>query len=95
MRIFHGFIIFYGKIIVPSLFLSLVLGLTGNFLFGSSLLKGASIAYLFGSLLIHYLIYELGRSNEYYFYYNMGLSKLVLWGFTLTIGFVINVIIIL
>ncbi len=75
--------------------LSVFLGLTGNLIFSLSFLKGFSVAYLFSSLLFHYVIYELRKPEEYYFYYNIGLGRFVLWGSTLTIGIILNLIFIL
>jgi hypothetical protein len=48
---------------------------------------------IFASLLFHYLIYEIRNSKEYYFYFNMGLTKLMLWLSTLFISIFIAVII--
>jgi hypothetical protein len=48
--------------------------------------------YLVMSLLFHYYIYEKRNSNEYYFYFNLGLSKYVLWGSTLILSFMLVII---
>ena len=39
----------------------------------------------------HYWFYEF-NSDEYYFYLNLGLSKLQLWLFTVSIGLITGVI---
>jgi hypothetical protein len=40
----------------------------------------------------HFAIYEIRNPNEYYFYYNLGLSKTVLWISTIAISFCIGLI---
>ena|ERR1035437_5745254 len=82
MRIIISILFFYKKLVVPSMIAAIALGvpewlLTEVFPFG----KVVSY-YLVMSLLFHYYIYEKRNSNEYYFYYNLGLSKYVLWGST-------------
>ncbi len=40
------------------------------------------------ALLVQYYVYDVKNKNEYYFYYNLGLGSLELWGSTLIIAFI-------
>ena len=90
MRIVYGLWFFYQKLIIPSLVVSIALSylMAGT----SHLLIGIGIVYIFFTPTFHYLTYELNNSNEYYFYYNMGLSKLSLWMSTLVISTLIGLL---
>jgi hypothetical protein len=92
MRIFKAILIFYQKIFFPTLIFS---GLLGLLIFGLTeelSLKAIGSAYILSGFLFHYFMYEIRSANEYYFYYNMGLSRLSLWIGTfilnLAIGFI-------
>ncbi len=54
-----------------------------SILMGMLFYKGSLISigmtYLFISLLSHFFLYEIKDKNEYYFFYNSGLSKKNLW----------------
>lgn len=94
MRILISLLIFYKKLVVPSLVVAMALGFpewqkTEVFPIGTVV-----ISYILLSLAFHYLIYEKRNSNEYYFYYNMGLSKLVLWGASLFVSSFIGLIVV-
>ena len=39
-----------------------------------------------------FILYEFSYSGQYYFYYNLGLNKLKLWGATIGISFIIGLI---
>jgi hypothetical protein len=53
-------------------------------------LPGFGGAYLVLAPVFHFFTYEVRNENEYYFYYNMGLSKPVLWLATLLISSIIG-----
>lgn len=94
MRLLKTALHFYRRLFIPSLLVSLAFGafsipLTGDFANGS-----AAFAYLFFSPVFHYLVYDVYYEDEYYFYYNLGLSKQILWGFTVFMGIIINLIIV-
>ncbi|MET4138404.1 hypothetical protein ABIB30_000764 [Pedobacter sp. UYP1] len=77
MRIIKGLWIFYKKLVIPSLALSVLLGF-----FGTSLVRittGIGISYIILTPIVHYFIYEINNANEYYFYHNLGFSKVSLW----------------
>lgn len=58
--------------------------------------KWFGISYMLVTPMFHYYIYEIRNPNEYYFYYNMGINKLVLWVstliFSLLIGLIVRII---
>jgi hypothetical protein len=96
MRIINAIWLFYKKLIISSLSFSIIIALLGGFLLETGLLlKGIGLAYIFIAPLFHFFIYELRNENEYYFYYNLGLSKIVLWISTVLISLSIGLILML
>jgi len=89
MRITILFLIFYKKLVIPTLLMSILSGFLykyvlialGNLnetipIFSSGTAAGS---YFIFSLSFQYFIYETKNPNEYYFYYNLGLNKYILW----------------
>lgn len=95
MRTLKAILIFYQKLIIPTLILSGLLGFIGLGITGEFSLKTIGVSYIFLGLLFHYFIYEVRNNNEYYFYYNMGLSRLSLWIITLFLSLIIGLTFIL
>lgn len=95
MRIVKSILIFYQKLIMPALALSGLMGLIGFGITGDFSLKTIGVSYIFLGLLFHYFIYGVSNSNEYYFYFNMGLSRLSLWVITFILNLAIGLILIL
>lgn len=87
MRILLGLVFFLQKIIISSILFSTLL--SAVVLPFQGLFKGIGIAFIFLTPFFHYFLYEVRTPNEYYFYYNLGLSKGFLWG--CTIGLSISV----
>lgn len=79
MRLVRAIWVFYQKIIVPTLILSLLFGLIGLGIIGEFSLETVGISYIILGSLFHYFVYEMISHQEYYFYYNMGLSRRMLW----------------
>jgi len=48
------------------------------------------LGYIFSAPLFHLFNYEVRNTNEYYFYYNLGLSKILLWISTILISLTIG-----
>ena len=93
MRLIRGLWFFYQKLIVPSLALAILLSLfTMEFI---EIHTGIGIAFIFLTPIFHYATYEVNRPNEYYFYYNLGLSKAVLWANTIITSSIIGFILII
>ncbi|TDO20694.1 hypothetical protein [Pedobacter duraquae] len=89
----RGLFIFYSRLIIPSLGLSILLSLL---MMGSiGFLAGVGISYIVFSLALHYYIYEIKNTEEYYFYHNLGLSRFWLWvntiGVSLFIGLLLTI----
>ncbi|MES2652096.1 MAG: hypothetical protein V4663_10165 [Bacteroidota bacterium] len=93
MNIFIPLWIFYKKLILPSLAVSILLAF---FFFGAvKILSGIGIAYIFLTPVFHYLLYDLTDANQYYFYYNLGISKLLLWISSIIASLIIGLILML
>ncbi|WP_146105305.1 hypothetical protein [Polaribacter butkevichii] len=104
MRIITSLLIFYKKLIVPSLLMALLSGFAYKYvliamgkidsdaipLFSSGAAAGA---YFIFSLAFQFFIYEIKNANEYYFYYNLGLTKYVLWISNLIISLMLTLLI--
>lgn len=93
MSIFFPLWIFYKKLILPSLAVSVLLAVL--FFSSSKLCAGIGIAYIFLTPFFHFLFYDLARSNEYYFYYNLGISKLHLWISTIVWSLIFGIVLML
>lgn len=91
MRFLRGFWAFYQKLIIPSLVLSAVLSALA--LPCADFYKGTGFSYIFLAPAFHYFTYDLKNPNEYYFYYNLGLSKVALRVSTLVFSLIIGLLI--
>ena len=85
--------IFYKKLILPSLAVSILLAII--FIGSVKITSGIGIAYIFITPFFHFLLYDLARPNEYYFYYNLGISKLVLWVSSIITSLIVSIILML
>lgn len=88
------YLFFYYKILIPAFCISMSGGLILGVVLGFSF-KILILSYILLSLVFHYIIYELKYPNEYYFYYNLGFSKVFLWTTTLGINFILTIILLL
>lgn len=88
MKQLISLLIFQKKLIIPSLILAFLLNLLLGTV-GPSSVTGFGFAYLFSSLLLQYFIYEIKNKNEYYFYYNLGITKVFLWCGNLAFGLMV------
>jgi hypothetical protein len=78
--------IFYRKILFASLYIIVALFMIGKGL-GASSYSAIALSYTIISPFAHLYLYEIDKPNEYYFYANLGLHKLLLWSFTLIVSF--------
>ena len=92
MRILFCILIFYKKLILPSVAVATALSYLEYTRTGKIPWSFFVVCYLVMTLFFHYLIYEKINPNDYYFYHNMGLSKLVLWGTTFFLSLIILLI---
>ncbi|MDP3437280.1 MAG: hypothetical protein Q8S04_08550 [Bacteroidales bacterium] len=91
----QSLLIFYKKLIIPSAIFSIMIGMTGIMATGTFSLKYTGLAYLFICPMVHFFVYDVRYSNDYYFYYNLGLSRKSLWASTLVISGIACLILIL
>jgi len=92
MRILKSILIFYQKLIIPTLALSGLLAFIGMGITDKFSFKTVGVSYIFLGLIFHYFIYEIRNFNEYYFYYNLGLSRISLWVSTFSLNIIIGII---
>ncbi len=89
LRILKNILLFHKKIFFISYIISLIVAL---------LLRGTpktiGLTFLLIAPFIQYYFYELKTKNEYYYYYNLGITKGKLWLSTFVIG-LINLLILL
>jgi len=93
MRIIEALWIFYRKLLIPSFGMSILISLFGMPIV--NICAGIGISFMVITPLFHYFIYEVNNTSEYYFYYNLGLNKIMLWANTIITSAVIGLIFIL
>jgi hypothetical protein len=78
---------FQQKLLLPTFGLALGIGIAGYFMAPSiPIIQGTGYGYIFAGPVMHYFIYELRYENEYYFYFNSGLSKIHLYTSTIILN---------
>ena len=92
MKFIQAFLFFYRKLFLPSLLFSLAIAFVGFVFTGIFSFTTVSIGYFLLTPLFQYFIYELRNPNEYFFYNNLGLSRLRLWVMSLSLSFLVCVI---
>lgn len=80
MRILINLLIFQKRIFFKAYILSLIVGF---FMGAKPILIGVYL--FFVAPFIHYSVYDLMDKKQYYYYHNLGLSKMALWASTLFI----------
>ena len=85
--------VFYKKLIIPSLAISILLAIL--FTDSTRILSGIGIAYIFLTPCMQFLLYDLARPNEYYFYFNLGMSRFNLWLNSVVVSLVIGLFLIM
>ncbi len=83
---------FQKRIAIPAMAISLALSVLALGISTRACLTTIGITYLLSAPLIHYLVYEVRSPDEYYFYYNLGLSRIFLWTTTLLSAIIIALI---
>ena len=86
MRIFIPILFFYKKLILPSIAGATALSFCEYIMTGKFHGSFFAFSYILMTLAFQYVIYEKRNPNDYYFYFNLGLGKLVLWGTTLLLS---------
>lgn len=90
MGLFRGILLFYRKLIIPLIIFSILVGLLGSSGSAHSILRGIGLSYIFLTPLFQYFLYEIRNPEEYYLFYNLGLSRLTLWVSSLVISLLIG-----
>lgn len=80
--------------VLPTITVALVFGFLGIINPNHFSLKTVGISYILLSMVFQYLIYEVRYPNEYYFYYNLGLSKFFLWAGSFSLSLIVGLFII-
>lgn len=93
MRILAGLCFFYQKLLISPLIISILLSLL--FMPRPNFFMGTGIAFIFLLPTLHYFTYEIRKPGEYYFYYNLGLSKLTLWATTIGLASITGILLML
>jgi hypothetical protein len=85
---------FHKKLILPTFVVAIGIGAAGYFMiFSTPFLKGFGFGYILSGLITQYFVYDVRHTNEYFFYYNLGITKPVLYGSTLVLNFFIGIMI--
>ncbi|HEX6222765.1 MAG TPA: hypothetical protein VFZ52_00045 [Chryseolinea sp.] len=88
---FSLIIAFQRKLVIPTFCLAVGIGIAGYFMVWSTPIdQGTGFGYFLAGPITHYFIYELRNENEYYFYFNKGLSKTILYCSTCTLNILIG-----
>lgn len=95
MRIIVSILIFYKKLVLPALTMAMAFSFLEYAMTEKFTFTTLAIYYILMSMFFHYFIYEKRNPGEYYFYYNMGLSKFVLWGISLFLSFIISLVLVI
>jgi len=90
LRLLKNIIVFQRKIFFLSYIISIGVGL----LFGGELTT-IGLSFFIIAPFTQYFLYEMNNKNQYYYYYNLGLSKLSLWISTLIISLINLLVLIL
>jgi len=95
-RMLASIVAFQQKLILPTFCVALGIGIAGYFMVTSiPVVQGTGFGYILAGPLTHYFIYELRNENEYYFYFNMGLNKIILYGSTVILNLIFGAMILL
>lgn len=78
-RLISGFYLFYIRILIPAAISSLIIGLTSYAMGGKEFLDIAAYSFLISSPAFHFIQYDFMNSGQYYFYNNLGFTRLGLW----------------
>lgn len=84
-----NFYFFYKKIFIPTLFMSFAIRLILAVFVDFGIINSLLIIYSFIAPINQFLIYEIRYPHEYYFYYNLGFSKPLLWLISILISLLI------
>ena len=82
---------FQQRLILPTFCIAIGIGIAGYFMVSSTpLTQGIGYGYIFAGPVTHYFIYEQRHESEYYFYFNLGLSKILLYSSTIILNLILG-----
>lgn len=83
---------FQRRIFVPAMILSILSTIFWASTTEAKLFVSFGVSYLFFAPVAHFIVYELSYPYEYYFYNNLGFSRVVLWVITISLATIILLI---
>lgn len=96
MNKFRVVFFFHKSFIIPSIILTIFLGLYSWFINDDFAVQSFGIGYIVTPLFMQFFKYEFRNKSLYYFYFNLGLSRVNLWIsniiFSLTGGIIISLL---
>lgn len=92
MRIIFGLYLFYIKVFIPAILVAVILTMLDFALTTTFSLYITGFSYFFLAMGFQFILYELSNPGQYYFYYNLGLNKRQLWIFSMSISFILAMI---
>jgi len=78
-RLISGFYLFYLRIFVPAAITAIIIALADLALGGRRFLSMFAYAYFLLTPAFHYILYDFMNPGQYYFYNNIGFTRLGLW----------------
>jgi hypothetical protein len=70
---------FHKRFIIPSLALTVLIGVYSCAISDDFAVQSFGLGYLITPLLLHLIVFEYRAKGEYYFYFNLGISRKDLW----------------
>jgi hypothetical protein len=92
IRKIKAIVLFQSKMLLPALFISAVFSAIGMLTVEEYELKSAGFMFMVVLCAYHFLVYEIVHPEEFYLYYNVGLSKTSLWISTVFTGLFVSLI---
>ena len=90
MQKIRAFWHFYLKVFIPCMAFAVIAGLFVSGINETRTLSLIAVSYFLFSPFFQYMIYDFRKRNEYFFYQNIGLSKLFLWVSSMSVSFIIH-----
>jgi len=89
MQKLKAYFLFHTSLFGASIAISIFIGLYYMWQSQEFSITTIGFAYLFTPLLMQYFFYELRNKGVYYFYFNLGISKVQLWASTIVFNLII------
>lgn len=92
LKIIHAFYLFYIKFSIPAILIALIIALSYLILTGIFSPHLVGYTYFLLAAGFQFVLYDLNHPGQYYFYYNLGISKRGLWISSITVNSAISTI---